>query len=106
MSLWPLASSDTTNLMCVALATGLLGLLLSVVFTSYPFPQVQWYFQTSEALEGWMQAQSEDGGGHCPSWHGSSAAPFGDFWCHVPSRPPPLPDLDSFSEIVVSPVMN
>lgn len=55
LSLWPLASADTAHFMCIALATRLLRLSLSVVCPAYPFPQEQWYFQpTSEGSAGWL----------------------------------------------------
>lgn len=55
------------------------------MFNSYSFPQAQWYFQTSEALEGWMQTTSEDGDGGTRVTPGAAAVQ-----CRlVPFGPPP-----------------
>lgn len=85
LSLWILAYSDTASFMDIALATGLLRFLFSVVFTSYSFPQAQWYFQTSEAVQGWMQTKREDGDGCTTATPGTAAVQGRS----VPCSPPP-----------------
>lgn len=69
------------------------------VFTSYSFPEAQWYFQTPEASEGCMPTKSEDGAGRTTVTPASSVT-FAAF------RSPSSPDRSSLSETVVPPVMN
>lgn len=95
LSLRPLASSDTVSFMYIALAIRLPGLLFSVAFISHSFPQAQRYFQTSEALERWMQRKSEDGDGCTPATPGTAAVR-----CHLaPFGPPPRLILTHFQRL-------
>lgn len=66
-------SSDTAVFMYVALATGLLRLLFSVVFAHYSVPKAQRYFQNSEALGGGCK-EARMGMGVPPSLHGAASS--------------------------------
>lgn len=59
--------------MYVALATGLLRLLFSVVFAHYSVPKAQRYFQNSEALGGGCK-EARMGMGVPPSLHRAASS--------------------------------
>lgn len=56
LSLWPPAFSHAVSFRYITLATG----CSDFCFCPCCFAQAQWYFQTSEALAGWVQTKSED----------------------------------------------
>lgn len=66
-------SSDTASFMYVALATGLLRPLFSVVFAPYSVPKAQRYFQNREALGGGCK-EAKIQTAAPPSLHGAASS--------------------------------